>query len=79
MNIETSYKDTCGISIKIGDNLTIIATNMYSGHVNEVNGEPYLETLFFNKPLSDHLTALDFEECYIENVVPDDNENSFFI
>lgn len=60
------YHDSYNEQIMPGDVLMIIATNQYSGEVNLVNGELYLNTNFFNKPLHEHLTAVDFQYCDIE-------------
>lgn len=62
---ETIYKDSYGNTICIGDLLDIIATNQYSGEVNETDGVICLETVFFNKPLEDHLTANDIQEVRV--------------
>lgn len=58
---ETPFKDTEGETIRIGDIIDILATNMYDGEVMLKSGVICLETCFFEKPLVEHLTAEDME------------------
>lgn len=61
------FKDSLNRKIKVGDNLDIIATNMYNGTVNLIDGVMHLDTAFFNNPLADHLSAIDLQFVYIRN------------
>lgn len=62
----TEFEDTNGDVIRVGDWLDIIAANQYNGNVNIEDGIVCLETAFFNKPLADHLSAIDLETVYID-------------
>ena len=61
----TGLKDTDGADILIGHEIDILASNMYDGLVNLNHGKVCLETIFFNKPLIDHLQAADLEHAHI--------------
>ena len=58
-------KDTNGKIIKDGDELELLGTNRYNGTVNTIDGVLHLETAFFNKPLFEHLDAIDLQYCFI--------------
>ena len=65
---ETGYFDSYNEPIFIGDVVDILATNMYDGLVNVENDVVCLETVFFNKPLSEHLQALDIQNVKVRHV-----------
>lgn len=71
----TEWLSSEGESIKIGDELDILSTNMYDGLVNLKNGVICLETAFFNKPIKDHISDPNIEFCIARKDVinkPDD-------
>lgn len=82
MKNTTGFKDSNNEDICIGDMLDILATNMYSGEVNLVNGVVCLETVFFNKPLVEHMQAEDLQwvmkqSCYEPTETNTDDELPF--
>jgi len=77
--MKTKFKDSAGKRISIGDELDILATNMYNGEVNIENDVVCLQTAFFNKPLIEHLGATDLiyalivDKSIVENSGGDDD------
>lgn len=67
--MDTQFKDSMGNTIKIGDDLDIVATNMYSGTVNLTDGIICLQTAFFNLPLHEHLEAIDLQYVLIDEKI----------
>lgn len=67
---KTKFKDSSGKRISVGDELDILATNMYNGTVNIENDVFCLQTAFFNKPLVEHLEVTDL----IYALIVDKNE-----
>lgn len=76
---KTKFKDSSGKRISVGDELDILAANMYNGTVNIENDVVCLQTAFFNKPLVEHLEAADLIYALIvdKNEVQNTGEDSF--